>query len=61
MERWMNGWIDGQTDGWMFGQTDGWMPELSMSKHSFSPYNLMKLEVVFSFPLLLSKLVIHKQ
>lgn len=57
----MNGWIDGQMDGWMFGQTDGWMPELDMSRHRFSPYNLMKLEVVFSFPLLLSKLVIHKQ
>lgn len=48
-------------DGWMLGQTDGWMPELGMSRHHFSPYNLMKLEVVFSFPLLLSKIVIHKQ
>lgn len=45
----MNGWIDGQMDGWMLGQTDGWMPELGMSRHRFSLYNFMKLEVVFPF------------
>lgn len=49
MDRWTEGWIDGQMDGWMDGQMDGWMDQ-SINRWMDKAANLGYLSLHRVFP-----------